>query len=172
MSIAAQAKTISDSLQGWFDQLGTGNGKSAVVYDMAHMWNMLFNGPKTLKALTLYMGEESRETFVDADIMGRIDRSFITVITRGRSFNLDRGSSLTDDTVAGEPLFDLVEQARDVIRTVILEQYETERPINYKRTIPFPTENTGLIIDAYQIEYVVGVQIPIVSSIPDNLAIV
>lgn len=170
MSIKAQATAINTALQGWMDEMGSGTGKAFVVSDMAHLWYQLFNGPKTLMALTMYSGEVLRPVFEGAAVLARVDRRFTTVFTRGRSFEIDRGSTLTASTFAGDPLFDLVEQGRDVIRGLQLDPISTERPIDFESVDHFPTMDTKLIIDAYQTTYTIGVQLNMLSSLPDNLA--
>lgn len=162
MKIKEQAGLINDALQTWINTLtpaGQGNGYCRVVSDMSHLWYLLFNGPKTLKCLTMYVGENIRDVFPGAAILGRVDRGFKTVVSRSRGFAADRSDPLKDDTVYGVPLFDLVEQARDVIRGLQFNPVSTERPIDYVGVDQFSTGDTKLIIDAYGIDYTIGSQL-------------
>lgn len=168
MSIAEQAKAIQDAMNGWL--VAPTQGQAFVVSDLQHLWKLLFNKSSGLKVLIMYAGEEIRQVFEGAAILGRVDRRWIVVVSRGRGLYVERGISLTDDNQGGEPLFNLVEQARDIVRALMLNPASTERPIDYTRIIQFPTEGTGMIIDAYQIEFTIGTQLQMVKSTPDNPA--
>lgn len=156
MTIEDQANAINDAINQY---LGT-SGSSFVVSDMHHLWAKLFDRSTSLKALVMFVGEHVRQTIPGSAILSRVDREWSVTVSRGRSLTLDRGATLKDETVAGEPLFGWVAKIRDTIRGLELDPDTTERPIDYDGINQLPTEGTPLIIDAYQIRFTIGTQLP------------
>lgn len=165
-SIAAQLKTI----KGIFDIYCTTNkGAAFICSDLVHLWKLLFDNSQGLKILIMFNGETIRGEFGIAAQMGRVDRQFVVVVSRGRCLTPnDPGKALVNDDFNAPPLFELVEEIRDVCRAIIFDANWTERPVDFSNVIPFPTEHTGRIVDAYQISFSVGTQLQLIVDQPDD----
>lgn len=163
MTIAEQLKLMRDSLDTWANQNG---GKAFIASDIAHMWQMAWAKPDSPRVILCCTGEEIRGEFALASATHRVDRQFTAMVTRGRGFNPDRGDSLTDQRGTARPLFDLVEEAREIIRSFV--GVSVESPMDYKgiRTIPM----SDMIMDAYLIEFSAATDLPELSDQPDNPA--
>lgn len=158
--------TIKDQMIAMRDYFATLSQQDAgmptcfICSDLVHVWKQLFNNPNSPKLLLYYAGETQRTTFPGGAITGRVDRKFSLVVSRGRSLTAtDRGLPLTEDNQNARPLFDIVEQYRDACRAFIFDPNWCERPVDYTGTRPFSAEGTGAIVDAYAIDFSVGVQL-------------
>jgi hypothetical protein len=161
MTIAEQMSALRDTLDPWANQNG---GKAFVASDMVHLWEIAWAKPDSPRVIICYMGEDIRGDFSLAASLHRVDRQFSVMMTRGRGFNPDRGDSLTDQRGTARPLFDLVEEAREIIRAII--GISEELPVDYKgvRTVQLGDQ----IIDAYMIEFSCATDLPGLSVTPDN----
>lgn len=86
-----------------------------------------------------------------------MDRKFWICISRGRGFNADLGKSLTEGVAGGKPMFILVEEAREEVRGVRLDDLDETRPY-YQGT--YPIEMKDATVDAYYIELILAADIP------------
>jgi hypothetical protein len=66
---------------------------------------------------------------------------------------------LIENRVGGKALFDLVEEAREVVRGVRFDEESTEVLPNFLGCRRVELE--GLLVDAYQIEVQIGTQLPV-----------
>lgn len=162
-SIADQTKFIRDTLQAWLVL----DGKAFVAADAVHAWNLVFQKSTGLRVIVLYNGENARNNFEGGSITGRVDRKFLVIVTRGRGFAAERGDTLTETVGNAEPLYNLVEQARDVCRSLVFDWNFCENPIDYIGIVPFPVP-PELIVDAYQVEFSVGTQLGLPAGTPGN----
>jgi hypothetical protein len=143
---------------------GQGVGKVFICSDMYHLWAQLFNNEQAFKILVMYNGEVQRVNFPGGAITGRVDRKFLTVVSRGRGLAVvDRGLPLVSDYQNARPLFDIVDELRDLTRAIFFDPQWCERPMDYVGIRPFNTEGSGMIIDAYQIDYSVGTQLMMIA---------
>jgi hypothetical protein len=164
-SVAKMMKVMQFTL----DQLAQPEGHAFVCSDLTHLWQLLFQKDNALRILIMYNGETFRETSPGLDILGRVDRHFIVVVSRGRGLNVERGVPLVSDTSAGGPaLYTWVEKVRDYCRAMVFDPDWTERPVYPKNVEPFNTQGAPLIIDAYQINFDVGVQLGDLNGAGDN----
>lgn len=164
ITIADQLVTIKSALQPFINQLDSGN--AFICSDLAHLWSKLWDKSTSTKILIMYAGEDIRGPFGTAAVLGRVDRRFIVVVSRGRGINVsDRGALLYETVGNAPPLFDVVEQVRDQCRVLTFDADWCENPVDYKGVLLFATP-PGLIIDAMQIEFSVGTQLPMVASTP------
>jgi len=145
-------------------------GDAFIANDLVHMWKQLFDKSNAEKVLLMYNGEQVRGEFGIAAPLGRVDRQFIVVVSRGRSLMVERGSPLTNQNQNAIPLFTVVEGYRDIIRGLILDPQWTEYPIDYQGVMPFPVGDGGPIIDALQIQFSVGTQLSLIKDQPGALA--
>lgn len=150
MSITEQITYVRDELQDWAAAYG---GGCEIAGDIVHAFALLQHKPGSVRCVVWLSGEEKRGEYEEA---GFVDRTFTVFVSRGRGFTLEPGDSLTARTAGNaEPLYDLVEEARQVIRGLEFAADETEVTPNFKsiRPFAFPTERP---VDAYQIEFSIG----------------
>lgn len=152
MKIKDQLTQIRDTLDGWARGHG---GRVFIASDPYHLVTLLRENPKAMRCGLMFHGESKRG---DYEERGAVDRTFWVVCTRGQGLKLEPGASLVEGSAGGVPLFDLVEEARQIIRGIQFDPGTTETTPNYLGTEPFNTE--GYLVDAYRIEFSIGVQLP------------
>lgn len=157
MSISDQAKAIVDVLNTWAANEG---GKAFVASDMSNLWQMAQEGPQNPRVLLCYNGEDIRGEFGVAAQTGMIDRHWIAAFTRGRGFNVERGDSLTETRQNARPFYDLIDEGRDLIRNLLLDEI-ADGPVDFK--LVRPMQMGELIIDGYIVEFSVGTQLTALS---------
>ena len=153
MTIAAQLNQLVAALDAWAKLL---NGSAEAASDPFHLLAMLQMKPGSVRACVLCTGEAKRGDYEEG---GFIDRSFSVVISRGRGFTLEPEASKTKGAANGEPLYNLVEAARDVCRGLSFDADTTEVTLNYLGWEPFPAPE-GRAVDACQLNFQIGVQLP------------
>lgn len=161
MTIADQARFIRDALNPWAQQEG---GKTFVASDLAHLWQMAQANSKSPRAILCYNGEDIRGDFTVAAILGRVDRHWLLAVTRGRGFAAERGDALTETVGNNKPLYDLVDEARNLIRAMTLDPNVTERPVDFKAIRPMVFGDA--IMDGYQIEFSIGTSLDQIAEVP------
>lgn len=164
MNLARQANTIVEALREWASSEG---GKAFVASDIVHMWEIAYQTTAGTRAILLYAGEDIRGDFSVAAALGRVDRKWILAITRGRGFAAQRGDSLTKTVQNARPLFDLAEEARDIIRCI--RDVSVELPVDYRGIEPmskiYPEES---IVDGYMIHFTTANDLPMQEVQPDH----
>lgn len=154
MTIREQVKLVETALQEWAKGNG---GRVFIAADALDCIEQLRMRPGKATAAVLWQTEEPRG---DVDILGRVDRGFKAVVSRGRGLKLQPGESLTDGTSGGEPMFDLVEQVREIVLALRLDDdalpQEDQVP-TYKGTGPF--EVNGTLLDASEVRFGLAAQI-------------
>jgi hypothetical protein len=153
MKISDQLKLVRDALAAWSRTCGA---TVAIASDPFHLVALLRENPKAPRAAVLFMGESKRGEHEEA---GMVDRTFWVVVSRGQGLRLEPGAGLVDGASGGQPLFDLVEQVRDVIRSLSFHPETTEVTPNNLSIDAFNTE--GYLMDAYKLEFSIGVQLPV-----------
>jgi hypothetical protein len=166
-TIAQQMQEIIGALKPAAQAHG---GDAFVCSDLVHLWKQLFDKSNSEKVLLMYNGEQIRGEFGIAACLGRVDRQFIVVVSRGRGLTVERGTPLIDQNQNADPMFTVVEGYRDIIRGLVTDPIWTEYPVDYIGIIPFPTGNPGLVVDAYQIQFSIGSQLQLIQGQPGALA--
>lgn len=152
MTISEQARQTREALAEWAQQFG---GTAAVASDQVHMIDLLRTKPGGVFVGVLFETEDPRG---EHDELGRVDRGFKVVVSRGRGFKLETGESLTEGSAGGPPMFGLVEGAREVVRLLRFTDETTEVVPNYRGSGPFEVQ--GFILDAYEVRFSIGTQLP------------
>lgn len=161
--IADELEFIKSQLANWAQQDG---GTAFIASDPSHMWKMAYAAADKPRVIICYMGEDVRGGFQTGAFTHRVDRKYNVVVTRGRGFNAERGDSLTQERGNARPLFNLFEEARDIIRSIVgLSQ---ELPIDYLGAHNFSAGE--IIMDAYVIDFSIAVDLPNLGDQPDNPA--
>lgn len=162
--------TISDtlnSLQTDLNDFAIQHGGGAfIASDLSHMWEQAYAASDKLRIIICYMGEDLRGPFGTAAATQRVDRHFTVLITRGRGFNAIRGAPLTTQTGNVEPLFALVEEARDGIRTMRNLTDDADLPVDYRGVKTFSMGEVAM--DCYQIEFSVAADLFDVMKLHDT----
>jgi hypothetical protein len=152
-SISQQAAQIQQLLSPWAVAAG---GSAEVVSNLQMMWNQATMDTQKPRLLIVYNGETIRGEFAVAAFNHRVDRQWIVAVTRGRGWNANRGDSLYKTVGNADPFYDVIEEVRELIRSMI--GISEEFPVDYKRISPMSSANKAL--DAYGIEFSTANDIP------------
>ena len=157
-SISMQCNWIRDVLKGWAVSEG---GIAIIAHDISHMWELAFVTSKVPRCIITFAGEDIRGDFSIAAATSRVDRHFIVLVTRARGYTANRGDTLTEQINDHRPFYDLLEEARDLIRVLQFDPSVTEAmdgdPVDYRGIKPALPEDFPL--DAYMIEFSIGTQL-------------
>ena len=155
MSIKEQIELMQAALNAWHETVG---GSCKVANDEPNLFQILGEAPGAPRSAVLFDEENPRSTVVN-DLLGRVDRKFIIAVSRGRGFKLESGDTLTKGVAGGAPMFELVEQAREVLRSLRL--LGENEPVPYylgSKRLQFQ----GVTTDAY------AITIGLTADIPDQ----
>lgn len=154
MTIAEQLRRVREDLAEWARRNG---GEARVASDQVQVLDFLMaTKPGGFMCAVLFESEEPRGEHSE---LGRCDRGFKVVVSRGKGFRADSGAALTEGSGGGPSVFDLVEGAREVVRGLRLpEEAEGEQQAGYRGSGPFQVE--GFVLDAYEVRFGLGAQLP------------
>lgn len=155
MTLREQINTIVAALDKWARQR---SGRAYAADGPVHVLELLRSAPGGVTAAILFDSEEPRG---ERSELGKVDRGFKVVISRGKGFQVDSGASLTTGSAGGAPLFDLVEEAREIVIALNLagDTWDSEDQVaQYRGTNPFEVQ--GFVLDAYEIRFAAGAQNP------------
>lgn len=160
MTIGEQLQFIQQQLRPWADDT---KGRLEIAADPVHLLGLLAVSPGAARIVILFDGEEKRGEYEET---GRVDRKFLVTVSRGRGFKLDPGDALIEGAAGGKPLYDLVEEGRELVRALVFDRETTEGMPDYKATRRVQLEE--LTVDAYQIEFTIGTQLPIPNQVAED----
>lgn len=152
MTISEQLKFLKDQLTPWARDV---KARLEIAADAVHLLGLLATSPGAPRVVVMFDGEEKRGEYEE---LGRIDRKFMVIVSRGRGFKLEPGDALTEGQAGGKALYDLVEEVREVIRGLVFNRETTEGMPNYLSTVRFDLPEST--VDAYQINFQIGTQLP------------
>lgn len=158
MKIAEQLKAFQTVLGKWAGKLG---GSCRIAGDRSQLVGILSQAPGAPRVVLVFINEVPRGE-MDAAEESRVDRELWAILSRGRGFKADSGDSLTEGSGGGKPMFDLAEEARDLIRTTMLDPERNERLIYYKGIYQFEMAEE-LKTDAVYISFGIGTDIGMVT---------
>ncbi len=150
MTIAEQLNFIADALKPWAEETKT---RIEIALDPLHVIGLISTAPGAARVILMFDGEDKRGEFEES---GRVDRKFLLVVSRGRGLTLQPGDALTQGVAGGKPLYDLIEEAREMVRALRFDEAETIP--NYLATRRLTLGDN--LVDAYQIEFSIGTQLP------------
>lgn len=153
MTIVEQLKQIAAQLQPWATQE---NGRVEIAADAIHLLGILATKPGAPRVVVMFDAEEK---FGEYEELGKVTRRFMIVISRGRGFALNPGDNLTEGTAGGKPLYELVEECREVLRAIVFDRTTTNGIPDYLSTIRFSLEENA--VDAYQLNLAIITQLPL-----------
>lgn len=154
-SISVQCQQIVDVLKPYATKSG---GFADMASNLRDLWAQTSMASDRPRILVCYNGENIRGDFSVAAFNHRVDRQWIVAVTRGRGWNANRGDSLYKTAGNADPFLDVVEEVRELIRTMI--GISEEFPLDYKRISPMTSGNKAL--DSYAIEFSTANDIPAV----------
>lgn len=168
-TISFQCNWIKSVLSGWAKKEG---GVAVIAHDLSSMWEIAFRTSQVPRCIITYAGEDIRGDFSIAAETSRVDRHFVVLVTRGRGATADRGVTLTEQYQNARPFYDLLEEARDLIRVLqfdpsVVEAYG-QNPVDYRGIKPALPEDVPM--DAYMIEFSIGTQLG-VPQFNDNVTV-
>jgi hypothetical protein len=169
MRIADMLNQIVAACDG-YAKTGNPSGGAFVVTDLVHLWQSVLQQTDALRIMVMYNGETARVNYPGGSITRRVDARFLVVVTRGRGYALNRGDTFTKTPGGQPPLASLMEDVRNICLAQLFDPQTTERPPDYEGIIPFDTSAAGTVVDAMQIEFTVGNQLPIATSTPPDYA--
>ena len=152
-SISQQTQQIVDVLKPYAQKSG---GFADMVSNLQMLWAQASMANDRPRILICYNGESIRGDFSVASANHRVDRQWIVAVTRGRGWSANRGDSLYKTVGNADPFLDIVEEVRELIRTMI--GVSEEFPVDYKRVSPMSSGNKAL--DSYAIEFSTANDIP------------
>lgn len=129
-------------------------GRVFPASDVVDCIDQLRSKPGTATAAVLWVKETPRTP--ELSILGRVDRLFKIVISRGRGFKIVSGESLTGGVAGGRALFDLVEEARELLAALRMEDMEEDEQPVYEGAGPFEVD--GIVWDAVEIRLTLAAQ--------------
>ncbi len=162
MDITEQSLKIQEAYKNWASEDG---GKAFVCSDLKHLWEQARVSVVAPRALIVYNGEELRGAFSVAAALGRVDRQWLVAIVRGRGMSADRGDSLNKVVGNAKPFYQLVQEARDICRSML--GVSVESPVDFRSIRPM---NLGdQIVDGYLIAFSLVADLPFLVTTPvDN----
>lgn len=157
MTIAQQLNAVKEALKPFAEDKGLGLD---IAGDPFEALLRLKSKPGAGALVIFSQGEVKRGEYEET---GAVDRNFAVIVSRGQALTIEPGASLVKGAAGGEPLFDLIEQARDVVRAIQFEDPSAPDPTtevtpNYLGFEPYSVE--GRLMDAYQLNFQIGSQLP------------
>lgn len=159
--------TINQIIQTVFTRCNSwSNGQAYIASGRFDCWAWFKNKPGTLKVGIYAIGGTPRNNFPQAsNLTRREDDRFRVVISRGRGLQQVRSANLTDGSGGGTPLWDAMDDLRMAIMNLLFDPNTTERPHEYLGWGEWGGD-MGVDIDAYQIDFSIGNQLPMPSALP------
>jgi hypothetical protein len=152
MKISDQTKYIRDSIEPW---ARTNGGTGEVARGIIHFFGILSTKQGSFRFAVKFKGEDKRGDYEEA---GMFDRKFWIAFSYGESMQIEKGKALVGGQAGGRPLFDMVEELRQIIRGLQFDAERTEVTPNYlgcHELVEVSPDNIGLI-DGFYLEFTIG----------------
>ncbi len=153
MTISEQLEQLRDALVDWSVEI---KGRVEIAADAIHLLGLLATSPGSPRIVIMFEGETKFGTYEE---LGKVDRKFMIIVSRGRGFQLDPAAQLIAGSGGGRPLYQLVEECREVLRGLVFDRETTNGMPDYLGTSRFAMEEAA--IDAYQINLSILTQLPV-----------
>ncbi len=155
MTIAEQLKLVEAALADW---CRTNNGRVYIASDAQDCLDQLRSRPASPTCAVLWYGWETRG---DIPELGRTDQLYKLVISRGRGMNLVSGDSLTKGTAGGKPMFDLMQEAGQVVFGLRLDDLAGNEDSVPRDMGAGPWEVNGWLLDAMEVRFSLANQVEV-----------
>ena len=122
------------------------------------------------RCMIVFLSEESSSPEDIKELTGRVMRTYDVVIERGKSLTYPRNLDMTKTYGPSRPFYDLVEEARNVIRCIIWPTPMVYNPTIYNSIRPGrQNEKYDWLIDSYIINFSILLEIGRIQTIPPQL---
>jgi hypothetical protein len=162
MTIAAQANSLVTALNGWVRQH---KGFVKLAGDEADLFTVLGAQPGAVRVGVMF----DEETPTGENLLGYVDRKFVVAVSRGKGFFVDEAHALAGAAVNETPLFLLVEEVREVLRSLrfdLVDSGVSDCAPDYLGTKRVQYE--GHVVGAYAVEISLTSHIPQQTDSPDE----
>ncbi len=150
MRISDILKSARDPLIAW----SSGHqGTAEISHSIIHLFGVLSLKPGGFRVCVHWNSQNKRGLFEEASM---VDEEFWVALSFGKSLSIDKASSWTDGDGNGEPWFDLVEQAREVIRAITFDPTTTESVVDYLGAYPLTQIAEGFLVDGMYLKFTLG----------------
>ena len=162
MTISEQLQALHTALANWAQNYG---GTVAVVARPSELVHMLSLKPAGVRVVLIWDTETKRGDFEET---GRVDRKYLAIVSVGTGLRASRTDALTEGKAGGPAFYDLIEEAREIIRHTQIEAAEDidEIATDYLRMGRFELNNT--FTDDVQIEFSIAAQLPLNTEAPEE----
>lgn len=164
VSVSDQTKIIRDSLNDWAIEQ---RGVCIVCNNIEEQVLTGFDNVMGPVVLIQFLGEESIGDESVQELLGHVRRSFDILIKRGRLQCSPLSSPLVKTEGSVRAFYDLVEEARDIVRCIVWPSPMTTNPSEYHNIRPLQTDNW--LLDSYVINISIVTQIGRVQALPTQL---
>ncbi len=158
MKLVDQVQAIVEALRPWAESL---RGTVSIAADPEHALELIRStAPGSLHVVVWPERAEKRGEYEEASYE---DRHIAVTVCQGRGLSVDRGQVYSGRERGQRPLWDLVEEVRDVLRSVSLDAETTEVTLDYQGWEPLelaPDE----IAAAYRIRVSIGTALPAIQT--------
>lgn len=157
ITISQQANFLQLALDAYANPLG---GEAKVVSNLKDYWSQAKLSSQKPTILVCYQGDVARGPFEQANAWVRVDRQWSVAVIRGRGFTSNRGDTLNSSQGGQIPFYDVVEQVRELLRSLlgISEELPT---IDFKSIKPMSMGSDPL--DGYEIQFSTANDLPMIS---------
>lgn len=156
MTINAQLELICADLQAWAGGIGA---QVYIASDIDDLLTKLAETPAAPRVVVMWHSEVKRGEYEER---GAVDRTFWVAIARGKGLKLVPGANLTKGVSGGKPLYDLMEEGREIVRDLDFDPETTESHPDYQGATPLEVNGTTLT-DVLKLEFSIGCQLPAVN---------
>jgi hypothetical protein len=154
ITISQEAKLLKKALDEYAQGYG---GTAEVVSNLKDLWANVHINSQSPRILILYAGETARGSFSQIEPWHRVDREWHIAVTKGRGWYTQRGDPLFNHEQTEKPLYDVVEEVRDLVRWMDTISEETPGP-DFRKVEPMSYGNMAL--DGYLIKVTTANDIP------------
>jgi len=151
MTISELSNTLASALQEWAGEYG---GKAIIAQGPAHVVELLAAKPGAPLVAVAFDGDSPSDT----DETGLLRRRFKVILSFPRTLKIRRGDALAGDG-AEAGAFDLVEEAREVIRQLPLEADSGESRASWRGTAVYQVGD--LLFDAWEHSFEISSLVPL-----------
>ena len=156
MTISELCTAFADALQTWANDYG---GKAIIGQGPAHVVELLAAKPGAPLVAVLFDGD----TPVEVDESGLVRRRIKVVLSFPKTLKRRAGDALAGDG-GGEPSqFDLVEEAREVVRQLDLDTEAGERRGSWRGTAVYQVAD--MLFDAWEHTFEVICTVPVAAPV-------
>jgi len=154
MTISSILRQTRDPVDAWAVPQ---KGKSYIALNLNHFFEILSIKPGGFRVAIHWIAERPRGDVAET---GHVDEHFYIAMSWGKSLQINTGEVMVKGDAGGQPVSDLAEALRDVLRAIPFDSQTTEGHANYLGAFPLLNINPGFAIDGIYLEISLGNQLP------------